>query len=115
MRSTALGYLLLLAGCSDASTTQPPLPAGAVELKITVDEQGYHPAEARAPAGKPVRLVFTRTTDEGCGQQLVVPNQQIRRDLPLKEPVAVDIAMPSSGKVTFTCGMDMYQGAVVVQ
>ena len=56
-----------------------------------------------------------RTTDEGCGQQLVFPDLDIRRDLPLNEPVAVDITMPASGRVAFTCGMAMYQGSVVAQ
>ncbi len=103
------------ASCSDASQNAPPLPVGATELSISVDATGYHPAEARAPAGQPVRLVFTRTADDGCGQQLVFPEQKIRKDLPLKQPVAVDLTMPASGKVTFTCGMDMYKGAVVVE
>ena len=105
--------VLLMASCSEAPT--PPLPEGATEVKVSVDDEGYHPAEVRAPAGKPVRLVFTRTTDDGCGQQLAFPDQKIRKDLPLNEPVAVDITMPASGKVRFTCGMDMYQGAVVVE
>ncbi len=104
-----------IASCSDASPKEPPLPAGATELSVSVDASGYHPAETRAPAGKAVRLVFTRTTDEGCGQQLVFPEQKIRKDLPLKQPVAVDITMPFSGRVSFTCGMDMYKGSVVVE
>jgi plastocyanin domain-containing protein len=62
-----------------------------------------------------VRLVFTRTTDEGCGQQLVFPDLDMRRDLPLDTPVAVDLDMPASGAVRFTCGMDMYQGSVLAQ
>lgn len=104
-----------IAACSDASEKVPPLPPGATEVTISVDDQGYHPAEARAPAGQPVRLIFTRTTDAGCGQQLVFPGQKLRKDLPLKQPVAVDLTMPTSGKLTFSCGMDMYQGAVVVE
>lgn len=108
--------LIAVAACSDAAAEKmPPLPPGASEVKISVDDQGYHPAEARAPAGKPVRLIFTRTTDAGCGQQLVFPGQKLRKDLPLAQPVAVDLTMPTSGKLTFSCGMDMYQGAVVVE
>jgi plastocyanin domain-containing protein len=80
-----------------------------------VGASGYSPSEVTATAGEPLRLVFTRTTDEGCGQQLVFPTLDIRRDLPLDEPVAVDITVPASGQVRFTCGMDMYRGAVVVR
>ncbi len=104
-----------VAACSEASEKAPPLPPGATEVNISVDDQGYHPSEARAPAGKAVRLIFTRTTDAGCGQQVVFPEQKLRKDLPLKQPVPVDITMPASGKVAFTCGMGMYKGAMVAE
>jgi plastocyanin domain-containing protein len=105
---------LSLAACSSAPEAPPPSDGRPV-IAIQVDENGYRPAEARGPAGQPVRLVFTRTTDEGCGQQLVFPDLDIRRDLPLDAPVAVDLDMPASGAVRFTCGMDMYQGSVLAQ
>jgi plastocyanin domain-containing protein len=82
---------------------------------VSVGAQGYEPAVVTAPASTPIRLVFTRTTDEGCGQQLVIASQSITRDLPLDEPVAVDLTTPASGTVRFSCGMDMYDGAIVVQ
>mgnify|MGYP000991670031 CR=1 FL=1 len=113
--SVVLAACSFLAACSDPSDKAVPAPPGATEIAISVDESGYHPTEAKAPAGKPVRLVFTRTTDAGCGQQLVFPDQKIRKDLPLKQPIAVDITMPASGKVSFACGMDMYKGAIVVE
>ncbi|NUP12182.1 MAG: cupredoxin domain-containing protein [Polyangiaceae bacterium] len=115
MKTHLLGIALLAASACSNKADAPPLPPGAKEVAISVDAKGYHPAEVSAPAGKPVRLLFTRSSDDGCGQQLVVPEQKIRKDLPLKEPVAVDLTMPASGKVRFTCGMDMYEGAVVVE
>lgn len=94
---------------ADASAAADGRPV----VKVAVDGSGYHPSEAKAPAGKPVRLEFTRTSDEGCGQQLVFPSLNIKKDLPLNQPVAVDVTMPASGKVAFTCGMDMYRGSIV--
>ncbi len=84
-------------------------------IAIRVDGSGYHPGSVHAPAGKPARLVFTRTSDEGCGQQLVFPTLDIRKDLPLNQPVIVDLTMPASGSVAFTCGMNMLRGSLVVQ
>src|SRR5687768_7714267 len=110
----ALPLLLITAAACGEESSLPPSD-GRPEVAITVNDRGYSPAEATAAAGEPVRLVFTRTTDEGCGQQLVFPDLDIRRDLPLNEPVAVDITMPASGRVAFTCGMDMYRGAVVAR
>lgn len=101
-------------GCARSDKSDAPSDGRPV-IAITVDAKGYTPTEVKAKGGAPVRLLFTRTTDDGCGQQLVLKEQNIRKDLPLQEPVAVDITMPASGKVTFACGMDMYRGAVVVE
>jgi plastocyanin domain-containing protein len=118
MRRTATVLVTLafvtLGACNkkaDASAA----PDGRPVVKVTVDASGYHPSETKAPAGKAVRLEFTRTSDEGCGQQLVFPTLNIKKDLPLNQPVPVDLTMPASGKVAFTCGMDMYRGAVVAE
>lgn len=100
-------------GCGAAAETSPS--DGRPEIAIAVGARGYTPSEVEAAAGAPVRLVFTRTSDEGCGQQLVFPDLDIRRDLPLGEPVAVDLTMPATGRVAFTCGMAMYEGAVVAR
>lgn len=119
MRKLVAPVLIALsaAGCAegDKSNASAPPADGRPVIAITVDDKGYTPSEVKAKGGAPVRLVFTRTTDDGCGQQLVFKEQKIQKDLPLKEPVAVDITMPASGRVTFACGMDMYRGAVVVE
>lgn len=86
---------------------------GAADLQVTVDGTGYHPSSISAPPGKPVRLTITRTSDEGCGQQIVFPSLNIRRDLPLNQAVTVEFTMPASGSVAFTCGMDMLRGSIV--
>ncbi len=109
--------LTLTAGCNSESKTAPPSAAapGQAQLEVKVDAKGYHPDTLQAPGGQPVRVSFTRTTDEGCGQQLVFPALNIRKDLPLNRPVTVDFTMPASGSVAFTCGMDMYRGSIVVK
>ena len=104
-----------LAACNKKSEASAAPGDGRPVVKVTVDGTGYHPSETKAPGGKPVRLEFTRTSDEGCGQQLVFPTLDIKKDLPLNQPVSVDVTMPASGKVAFTCGMDMYRGSVVAE
>lgn len=112
----ALVLALLSVACgSGGGSAELPPSDGRPEIAIGVDGEGYHPAEASAAPGAPVRLVFTRTSDEGCGQQLVFPDLDIRRDLPLDQPVAVDLTMPASGAVRFSCGMDMYRGSIVAR
>ena len=106
-----LPVIALLVACS---TTAAPPPPTARTIEVDVG-RGYTPSEVVDAPGEALRLVFTRTTDEGCGQQLVFPDLHIRRDLPLGEPVAVDVTAPPSGRLAFTCGMGMYRGAVVVR
>ncbi len=120
----ALVAALGLSACSKSGSDGPPgstssvataAPPGATALSVTVDAEGYHPASLEAPAGKPVALTITRTTDEGCGQQIVFPSLDIRKDLPLKKPVKIDFTMPASGSVGFACGMNMYKGTIVAR
>ncbi len=120
------GTMLLASACeksapAEAQSREPvqATPAASktasAPIAIKVDGSGYHPSAVNAPAGKPIALVFTRTSDEGCGQQLVFPTLNIRKDLPLNQPVRVEFTMPASGSVAFTCGMDMYRGSIVAQ
>lgn len=107
---------LFVVGCVTPSDAAPPAPSDSRPvIAITVGPKGYEPAQVKAPAGKPVRLTFTRASEVGCGQKLVIPSEEIEKDLPLGEPVAVDLIVPTSGEVTFTCGMGMLKGAIVAE
>jgi plastocyanin domain-containing protein len=120
--SACLAILALANACERNATNAPaesnqasPAASTVANLALTVDGSGYHPASFNAPANKPVRLVVTRTSDEGCGQQIVFPSLEIRRDLPLNREVPIDFTMPASGSVAFTCGMNMLRGSIVAQ
>jgi plastocyanin domain-containing protein len=108
-------------GCDDHSDHQ----AGAAEgtaaaatdgrVAVEVGARGYTPNRVQAKAGEPLTLVFTRTTDKGCGDKLVIASHDIKRDLPLNQPVEVTFTPKETGELTFTCGMGMYDGKVVVR
>jgi membrane fusion protein, heavy metal efflux system len=83
--------------------------------KIVVNEQGFEPAKVALRAGTPARLTFLRTTDKTCGTEVVFPSLNIKRALPLNEPVVIEFTPAKSGEVAFACGMNMFRGAVVVQ
>jgi len=105
--------LVALVGCKKGEKAETQAAVGTKEIRITVDAVGYHPAEARAPGGKPVRLVVTRTVEDACGEEFVVPSVGIKKKLPVNEPVAIDLTMPTSGKLAFMCGMDMMRGTII--
>jgi plastocyanin domain-containing protein len=88
--------------------------AGArVELAVT--ENGFEPAEVQAEKGVPLTLVVTRKTDATCAKEIVIADQNIRKDLPLNQTVEVTFTPADTGEVRFVCGMDMISGRVVVR
>lgn len=101
----------VLVACASAAVAQ----GDARRIPIRVDERGYHPGTVRVRPGETVTLVFTRTSDRGCGGTLVVPSQHLRRELPLNQPVEVTLAIRDRESLSFTCGMGMYRGSVVVE
>jgi plastocyanin domain-containing protein len=66
-------------------------------------------------AGVPVRLTFLRTTDATCGTEVLFPSMNIKRALPLNEPVVIEFTPGTAGDIAFACGMGMLNGAVVVR
>jgi plastocyanin domain-containing protein len=89
-------------------------PAGKT-VRISVGASSYDPASVSAKVGEPLTLIFRRTTDEGCGHKLVIPSQNIEKDLPLNQDVEVTFTPREAGNLRFTCGMDMFDGSIVVQ
>jgi cobalt-zinc-cadmium efflux system membrane fusion protein len=109
-------------GSSAPVTANPPAAsapaaanAAAQEAKVLVTEKGYEPAKLTLRAGQPARITFVRNTDKTCGTEVVFPSLNIRRPLPLSQPVVIEFSAPKSGKIEFVCGMNMLRGTVVVQ
>ena len=107
---------LTLAACSKPSediTSKPPNAAG--EVAIRVDDKGFTPSAVTAPKGKPLTLVFTRTTDETCAKEVVFPELNIEKPLPKDTPVRIELPSAEAHTYTFQCGIGMYKSKVVVQ
>lgn len=111
MRSTAtlLALLLAAAGCRARA------PAPGEPVRITVTRNGYEPWRVEAKAGVPLTLVVTRTTDETCATELVLPEYGIDRKLPLDEPVTITFTPARSGTLRYSCAMKMFQGQIDVR
>jgi len=100
---------------AETPTPDPELAevAAGGRIDITVDAKGYHPETIRAPAKSKITLAFKRTTEAGCGQQLVIAALGINKELPLNQVVEIEVEVPERGELGFACGMDMYRGKVV--
>ena len=82
---------------------------------MIVNEQGYEPATITLRAGAPARITFLRTADKTCGTEVVFPSLNIKRALPLNEPVEIEFMPAKAGDIAFACGMNMLHGTVVVR
>lgn len=101
------------------ATPAPPAPA-AVEpapqaVSITVTKDGYQPERVHVEKGRPTKLVITRTSDETCARELVLAAHDIKKDLPLNQPVEIVFTPTKSGDLTYACGMNMETGVIAVR
>lgn len=82
--------------------------------QVTVDG-GYQPNTITFKQGTPAELTFNRVSDAGCLDQVILPNSSDTHDLPLNDPQTFAIDTSSAGDLTFSCGMDMFRGTVVIE
>lgn len=102
-------------GKKDEAPPTPPVVPVAGEQKIEANEKGFTPSAIGVKKGEPSRLVFTRTSEKGCATEVVFPELDVKKDLPLHVPVAFDVPTDRERTLTFTCGMGMYKSSVVIR
>lgn len=98
---------------SEPATTPPTDRVQVVAIAVGAD--GFEPQRLTLEAGVPARLVFTRTAENTCATEVVVPDFDVGPvTLPLGTPVAVEFTPSERGEFGFACGMGMFRGALVV-
>jgi membrane fusion protein, heavy metal efflux system len=93
---------------------RPSQPETQTE-RISVTEQGYEPSTIRVKAGRPLKLIFVRTSDKVCGTEVLFPSMNLKRTLPLNQPVEIEFTPSTNGDITFVCDMNMLKGTIIVQ
>ncbi len=88
--------------------------SGVQEIKITV-RGGYSPDVVVVREGTPVRLNFYRDETASCSEQVVFGDFGIARDLPAFKTTAIEFTPDKTGEFTFTCGMNMMRGKLIVE
>jgi plastocyanin domain-containing protein len=106
--ASLLACALAVAGCRERGAPEGP-------VRISVGKNGYEPWRIEARAGVPLTLVVTRTTDETCATELVLPEYGIDRKLPLGEPVTITFTPSRTGTLRYSCAMRMFQGEIEVR
>lgn len=82
-------------------------------VAISVTEDGFAPASATIKKGQPVKLIFTRTTDDTCAKAVVFPELKLEKQLPLNQPVEITFVPKKSGDITYGCAMGQMVAAVL--
>ena len=94
-----------LAGCTSA---------GPKEIQVAVTDAGFQPNAITIKAGQTAVLSMTRTTDHTCATEAIVTETGRSYDLPLNQPVRIDLTNIGPGTVHYSCGMGMLHGTVTI-
>jgi plastocyanin domain-containing protein len=88
---------------------------GPREVAVRAGVNGFDPWRIEARVGEPLVLVVTRTSDDTCATELVIPDAGVNAQLPLGKPVRVELTPSRSGTLRFSCAMKMFQGEIDVK
>jgi plastocyanin domain-containing protein len=87
---------------------------GVQEINITV-KGGYSPDVVVVRQGAPVRLNFYRDETTSCSDRVIFGDFHVARELPAFETTPVEFTPDRAGEFTWTCGMNMMRGKLVVE
>jgi plastocyanin domain-containing protein len=87
---------------------------GSQEIKVLV-KGGYDPDVIVVEKDRPVRLDFYRDETASCSDTVVFGDFGIARPLPAFKTTPVEFTPERAGEFTFTCGMNMMRGKLIVE
>ena len=105
----------VLAAAPSASAIPAKNVKGAQVVLINVTSDGFVPAEVKAKAGRPLKLVVTRQVERTCATEIVMKDLGVNQPLPLGKPVTISLTPKKPGAYRFACGMDMIAGVLNVE
>lgn len=131
LTAVVLGSALTLSGCcgpmmysarrsdpqasATVSAGEPASQSAAEAQDITIRvSDGFSPDTVHVRRGTPVRLHFYRDDKPTCATSIVIPELDIRRELPPGQDVVIAFTPAKEGVLTFACGTGMYSGTMVV-
>ena len=126
LASVALAAVIGFAAVSRAGTEAAPAPkaekaekaeakkASPRQVEIKVTDKGYEPTPITVKKGEPLRLRITRTTEETCAKDIILPDYGIEKELPMNKPVDVEFTPTKGGKLKYGCSMGMMIAGVLI-
>ena len=93
---------------------QRSVPASPQSLRVSFTEKGFLPSSLPVRVNVPVQITFVRESDDLCATEVLIPEYNIKRELPLKQPVMVELTPKKTGEIVFVCGLMAFKGMLVV-
>ena len=88
--------------------------AASDSIDIAV-EGGYSPEVISIAKGKTTKLNFLRKDPSSCLEQVAISEFKVRRFLPLKKKITIELTPKKEGEFPFSCGMNMFHGKIIVK
>ena len=111
----AIGWVVWYFFLGERTRTRAAVGAGGVqEIQVRV-KGGYEPDVIVVERGRPVRLDFYRDETASCSDTVVFGDFGIARPLPAFKTTPVEFTPDRAGEFTFTCGMNMMHGKLIVE
>lgn len=77
-------------------------------------EGGYTPNSIQIPKGKTTKISFIRRDPSACLEEVVLSDFKIRKFLPINQKITIALSPEKSGEYSFSCGMNMFKGKIIV-
>jgi heme/copper-type cytochrome/quinol oxidase subunit 2 len=87
----------------------------APKVKMEVTPTGYTPNEIHVKKGVPVILEIHNPLKDSCLSTFIIPDFNINENLKVNETTKVTFTPSETGEYTFSCGMNMYGGKIIVE
>jgi len=116
MKYVLVSLVLLVLALGLGCRTAPQRAAGGPrEVRLAVTENGFEPSEVRVPRGEALTLVVTRKTDQTCATSFAIPALAVKKELPLGQPVRIEVPAGVADTLRYVCGMSMLGGTIIAQ
>jgi plastocyanin domain-containing protein len=93
-------------------TPPAPKPPAVQQVSIAVGAAGYEPSTVSVHSGAPIRITVAQ--GQGCAAGFLMPRLGISQDNSAG-PITFEVGPLDRGTYTFTCGMGMLTGQLVVE
>jgi len=111
----AIGWVVWYFFLGERQQVRAAIGSGGVqEVQIRV-KGGYDPDVIVVQQGRPVRLEFYRDETASCSDTVVFGDFGISRPLPAYQTTSIEFTPDRAGEFTFTCGMNMLRGKLIVE